>query len=210
MRWIAKLINERSAKTTAFILKNVCYLAILFFMFGLVLSFMGRVSVTLHTGTGTYDNAIFAEEHHDWWNYSNTRGPTTALYDSVDVTVSGEFDFTVQVAIVTMYTMVVMPLIFGMWLLSRVFGYISKGQIFTEKNAVLLLYYGLIQMAASVFTPFILLGIANLANRFSSNSIFVAASHEIISKIIPSLAFIVLAYIIHYGVRLKDEVDHTL
>ena len=30
------------------------------------------------------------------------------------------------------------------------------------------------------------------------------------NMLIPSIAFIVAAYIIHYGVHLQDEVDHTL
>ena len=31
-----------------------------------------------------------------------------------------------------------------------------------------------------------------------------------LSALIPGIAFLVAAYIIHYGVHLQDEVDHTL
>lgn len=31
-----------------------------------------------------------------------------------------------------------------------------------------------------------------------------------LNSIVPSIAFIVAAYIIHYGISLQDEVDHTL
>lgn len=33
---------------------------------------------------------------------------------------------------------------------------------------------------------------------------------NMLNRLFPGIAFLVAAYIIHYGIRLQDEVDHTL
>ena len=38
----------------------------------------------------------------------------------------------------------------------------------------------------------------------------IATGQGVLNTVISGIAFIVAAYIIHYGVHLQDEVDHTL
>jgi hypothetical protein len=109
-----------------------------------------------------------------------------------------------------MYAINAIPLIISFWLLSRVLNNVSKGHIFTVKNASYLLYYGLIHITVAVLIPFVKLLIVYLANQFTSNIIYITVGQNLLNNLIPSIAFIVAAYIIHYGVHLQDEADHTL
>ena len=208
MKIIQKLINEPFAKSTAHFMKYICYIMMLFFVAGLVLSFIGRQTFILHTSTGTYDSAIYSEENHNW----TSRGLTVSMNDEVRVIAyDGEkIDLITQIGLSTMYTVNVIPLIICFWFLSRVFNNVSKGRIFTDQNASYLLYYGLMQMAVAALVPFIKLFISYLANQFSSSEISIATGQNLLNNLIPNIAFIVAAYIIHYGVHLQDEADHTL
>ena len=109
-----------------------------------------------------------------------------------------------------MYAINVIPVIIGFWFLSQVFRNVSKGRIFTEQNAHYLLYYGLIQIAVAVLVPFIKLFVAYLANLLAVSQIHIATGQDLPNQLFPNIAFIVAAYIIHYGVHLQDEADHTL
>ena len=101
-------------------------------------------------------------------------------------------------------------MIIAFWFLSRVFSNIRKGQIFTEQNASYLLYYGLLQFLTAVFVPYIKLLLCELTNLVSDGRMSISTGQAMFNMLIPSIAFIVAAYIIHYGVHLQDEVDHTL
>ena len=208
MKKIQKLINEPYAKSAAHFMKYICYIMMLFFVAGLVLSFIGRQTFILHTSTGTYDSAIYSEENHNW----TSRGLTVSMNDEVRVIAyDGEkIDLITQIGLSTMYAVNVIPLIICFWFLSRVFNNVSKGRIFTDQNASYLLYYGLMQMAVAALVPFIKLFISYLASQFSSNEISTATGQNLLNNLIPNIAFIVAAYIIHYGVHLQDEADHTL
>ena len=208
MKKIQKLINEPFAKSAAHFMKYICYIMMLFFVAGLVLSFIGRQTFILHSSTGTYDSAIYSEENHNW----TSRGPTVSMNDEVRVIAyNGEkIDLITQIGLSAMYAVNVIPLIICFWFLSRVFNNVSKGRIFTDQNASYLLYYGLMQMAVAALVPFIKLFISYLANQFSSSEISIATGQNLLSNLIPNIAFIVAAYIIHYGVHLQDEADHTL
>jgi len=208
MKKIQKLINEPYAKSAAHFMKYICYIMMLFFVAGLVLSFIGRQTYILHSSTGTYDSAIYSEENHNW----TSRGLTVSMNDEVRVIAyDGEkIDLITQIGLSTMYAVNVIPLIICFWFLSRVFNNVSKGRIFTDQNASYLLYYGLMQMAVAALVPFIKLFISYLASQFSSNEISTATGQNLLNNLIPNIAFIVAAYIIHYGVHLQDEADHTL
>jgi len=208
MKKIQKLINETFAKSTAHFMKYICYIMMLFFVAGLVLSFIGRQTFILHTSTGTYDSAIYSEENHDW----TSRGPTVSMNDEIRVIAyDGEkIDLITQIGLSAMYVTNIIPLIICFWFLSRVFNNVSKGRIFTDQNASYLLYYGLIQMAVAVLVPFIKIFISYLANQFTNSELSIATGQNLLNNLIPNIAFIVAAYIIHYGVHLQDEVDHTL
>ena len=208
MKKIRNFANESLAKSAARFMKYICYVVILFFIAGLGLSVVGRQTFILHTSTGTYDNAIYSETNHDW----TSRGPTVSMNDEVRVIAydGNKIDVITQIGLSAMYAVNVIPLVFGFWFLSRVFNNIHKGRIFIEQNASYLLYYGLIQIAVAVLVPFIKLFISYFANKFTGSVLSISTGQNSVIGLASNIAFIVAAYIIHYGVHLQDEVDHTL
>ena len=208
MKFIQKLANERFARSAAQLMKVACYLVICFYVLCAVLSFMGRQSFFLHTKTGTFERAIYAEENHD----AHSRSMTVFTGDDIHVWTNDNdrIDPTIQIGLSFMYAINMVPMIFAYWFLSRVFSNINKGEIFTEQNSSYLLYYGLLQFSVAVFVPFIKLLICWLINLVSNGRVSISTGQTMFNMLIPSIAFIVAAYIIHYGVHLQDEVDHTL
>ena len=208
MKFIQKLANERFARPAAQLMKFACYFVICFYVLCTVLSFMGRQSFFLHTKTGTYERAIYAEENHA----AHSRSMTVFTGDDVHVWTNDndQIDLTIQIGLSLMYAVHIVPMIFAYWFLSRVFSNINKGHIFTEKNSSYLLYYGILQFSVAVFVPFIKLLICWLTNLISNGRMSISTGQAMFNMLIPSIAFIVAAYIIHYGVHLQDEVDHTL
>ena len=208
MKLIQKLIDERYARLAARFMTLVCYLGMLLLTMVLALSLMGRQAFSLHTNTNTYGTAIFSEKNHD----PSSRSLIVHLNDDIQVwtNANDQIDLTIQIGLSMMCAVSILPLVFAFWFLSRVFSNVSKGQIFTEQNAVYLLYYGLLQLAAALFAPFIKFLICYLVNLFSDGRIAIATGKDILSGMLPSIAFLVAAYIIHYGIHLQDEVDHTL
>ena len=208
MKFIQKLANERFARPAAQLMKFACYFVICFYVLCTVLNFMGRQSFFLHTKTGTYERAIYAEENHA----AHSRSMTVFTGDDIHVWTNDndQIDLTIQIGLSLMYAVHIVPMIFAYWFLSRVFSNINKGQIFTEKNSSYLLYYGMLQFSVAVFVPFIKLLICWLTNLISNGRMSISTGQAMFNMLIPSIAFIVAAYIIHYGVHLQDEVDHTL
>ena len=121
-----------------------------------------------------------------------------------------KIDIRTQVGLSLMYAFQVVPLIAAYWLLSRVFSNVHEGEIFTERNAHCLLYYGVLQFSVGLLVPFVKLLICNLVNLVSSSRMSLSTGQDMLNSVIPSIAFMVAAYIIHYGIHLQDEVDHTL
>ena len=208
MKFIQKLANERFARPAAQLMKFACYFVICFYVLCTVLSFMGRQTFFLHTKTGTFERAIYAEENHN----SHSRSMTVHTSDDIHVWTNDNdrIDPTIQIGLSFMYAINMVPMIFAYWFLSRVFSNINKGHIFTEKNSSYLLYYGMLQFSVAVFVPFIKLLICWLTNLISNGRMSISTGQTMFNMLIPSIAFIVAAYIIHYGVHLQDEVDHTL
>ena len=208
MKFIQKLANERFARPAAQLMKFACYFVICFYVLCTVLSFMGRQTFFLHTKTGTFERAIYAEENHN----SHSRSMTVHTSDDIHVWTNDNdrIDPTIQIGLSFMYAINMVPMIFAYWFLSRVFSNINKGEIFTEQNSSYLLYYGILQFSVAVFVPFIKLLICWLINLISNSRMSISTGQAMFNMLIPSIAFIVAAYIIHYGVHLQDEVDHTL
>ena len=208
MKFIQQLANERFARHAAQLMKFACYFAICFYVLCTVLSFMGRQSFFLHTKTGTFERAIYAEENHN----AHSRSMTVFTGDDIHVWTNDndQIDLTIHIGLSLIYAVHIVPMIFAYWFLSRVFSNINKGQIFTEKNSSYLLYYGMLQFSVAVFVPFIKLLICWLTNLISNGRMSISTGQAMFNMLIPSIAFIVAAYIIHYGVHLQDEVDHTL
>ncbi len=208
MRIIKQFMDEQYAKSAARLMELICYFVIFFFIVGLMLSFMGRQTFILYTSDEIYNSAIYSEKSHEW----TSRGPTISIKDEVRVRAynGDKVDLGTQIGLSTMYAINVVPLTMGFWFLSRVFKNVSRGQIFTDENAGYLLYYGLIQMAVAAFVPFIKLFIVFLTNHFTRSELSIATGQNLLNDLIPNIAFIVAAYIIHYGIYLQDEVEHTL
>ena len=169
---------------------------------------MGRQTFALHTKAGSFERAIYAEENHA----PHSRGMTVHMGDDIHVWTNedDQIDLTIQIGLSLMFAVSTVPMILAFWFLSRVFSNIGEGQIFTEQNASYLLNYGLLQFSVAVFVPFIKLLICWLINYVSDSRITIATGQALFNMLIPSIAFIVAAYIIHYGVSLQDEADHTL
>lgn len=208
MKFIQKLTDERFAKPAARFMRFACYFVICFYILCTILSFMGRQTFFLHTKTGTFEQAIYAEENHA----SHSRGMTVSMGDDIHVWTNAhdQIDLTIQIGLSLMYAVHTVPMMFAFWFLSRVFSNISQGQIFTEQNSFYLLYYGVLQLFVAVFVPFIKLLISWLASLAADGGMDVSTGQAMVPMLFPGIAFMVAAYIIHYGVHLQDEVDHTL
>ena len=208
MKFIQKLANDRFAGPAAQLMEFACYFVICFYVLCTVLSFMGRQSFFLHTKTGTFEQAIYAEENHD----THSRSMTVFTDDDIHVWTNDndQIDLTIQIGLSLVYVVHIVPMLFAYWFLSRVFSNINKGKIFTEQNSSYLLYYGILQFSAAVFVPFIKLLICRFISLISNSRMSISTGQAMFNMLIPSIAFIVAAYIIHYGVHLQDEVDHTL
>ena len=208
MKLIQRLANERCAKPAAQLMAFACYFVICFYIVCTSLSFMGRQSFFLHTKTGTFERAIYAEENHN----SHPRSMTVHTGDDIHVWTNDtdQIDPTIQIGLSLIYAVHTIPMIFAYLFLSRVFSNIYKGEIFTEQNASYLLYFGVLQFSAAFFVPFIKLLICWLISQVSNGRMSISTGQAMFNMLVPSIAFIVAAYIIHYGVHLQDEVDHTL
>lgn len=208
MKFIHKLAGERFARPAAGFLRAACYFIMCFLVLCTVLSFMGRQSFFLHTKSGTYEHAIYAETQHS----PHSRSLTVSMGDDIHVWTnsSDKIDPKIQIGLSLMYAVHALPMLLAFWFLSRVCVNISRGQIFTDANASGLLYYGLLQFFEAIFAPPIKLLLCWLTNLTADGRIDIATGTATLNMLIPSVAFMVAAYIIHYGVHLQDEVDHTL
>lgn len=207
MKQLSAWMREPVARAAAQFLRVICYFVIGFFLLGLLLSALGRQTFELHTGEGVYERAIYAEENHE----PASRSLTVTSPDSVYVWAQdGEIDPAVRVFLVLLYAVNAVPLIAAYWILSRVFANIHRGEIFSQRNAAGLLYYGLLQLFTALLVSFLKLGLCGLFNLFSQSRIALSTGQNLLNNAIPSIAVLVAAYILSYGVSLQDEVDHTL
>jgi len=208
MKVYTKLLDTKNARLAAKVMRAICWFAAAFMVLGLVLSVIGRQTFLLHSKSGTYENAIIAEQDHS----PHSRGMTINMGDDVHIWTddSDEIGIAVRIALSLMFAFTAVPLIIAYLYLSQVFREISEGRIFSEQNALCLLRYGMIQFFVAVIVPFIKLFICFLVNLISESQIEIATGRGVLEGLIPSIAFIVAAYIIHYGIHLQDEVDHTL
>lgn len=208
MTFIQKLTDQRFAQSAARFMRFVCWLLIGLLALCTLLSFMGRQTFFLHTKDGSFENAICAEEDHA----PQSRGITVGTDDDIHVWAdgSGRISPAVRIGLSLMYAVHTIPAMLAFWFLSCVFSNISEGRIFTDRNAACLLYYGLLQIFAAVFVPFFRLLLCPVVSLISGNQMSVSTGQNMLGTLIPGIAFLVAAYIIHYGVNLQDEVDHTL
>lgn len=208
MKTIYTLLNERYARAAAGFLQCACYFVTAFCALCLVLSALGRQTFVLHTGAAVYDAAIYAEEDHD----PRSRSLTVSMKDEVHVEANGagQVDPGTQAALTLMFAAQSAPLIAAYWFLGRLFANVHRGRIFTGANAACLLYYGLLQCFVAVAVPFLKVLICGIANQFTASQISISTGSGMLNTLVPGIAVLVAAYIVHYGISLQDEVDHTL
>lgn len=208
MKMLKPLLNERFVRKAASFVQAACWLAICFFALVTVLACLGRQQFTLVTSTDVYEGAIYAERDQGWLS----RSFTVTASDSIRVTADSDdgVDLATHIGLTLMFAAQALTGMAGYWLLSRVFANIAQGRIFVEQNARGLLGYGLLQIYTVFLLPFVKLLICNLANLVSDSQIAAWSVQIGPDKLFPSIAFLVAAYIIHYGITLQDEVDHTL
>lgn len=209
MKSMHALLNQKTAQNTAKFMKIICYIIICLFVIMLALSFMGRLQYNLSFRNENYPNAIYAEENHNF----TSRSLTVSSGDNLRIRTQsedGKIELISYIALIVMYASNIIPLMLAYWFLSKVFANVAKGEIFVEKNAHYLLYYGIIQAIVAVVVPFVKLLIVQIANMLVTDRISLSTGTNMINQLIPSIAFLVAAYIINYGVHLQDEVDHTL
>ena len=210
MKIINNLLNQRTAQKTASFMKVICHLAMVLFTLMLLLSFFGRLQYNLSFQSENYPHAIYAEENHDFTSRSFTVKSQDDLRVHTTAT-DGKIALSTYATIVLILSLNIIPLIFAFWFLSKVFGNVSKGDIFIKKNAHYLLYYALIQATVAIVAPFVKLLIVGIANNvLISDRISLGTRSNMLNQLIPSIAIFVAAYIISYGVHLQDEADHTL
>lgn len=208
VEWMQKLLNESFVKKAALFMQYICYLIITIMTLSLVLSCMGRLTFSLHTNSGTFEHAIYAEENHA----PHDRSITIHTNDDIHVWTNEDdkIDMLTHIGLSVMFGIQTVPIMIAYWLLSCVFANICKKKIFTETNVYYLLGFGLLQFVVAAVVPFIKLLLCALMNFISSNRIAIATGQDSLNALIPSIALIVMAYIIHYGIHLQDEVDHIL
>jgi len=206
MKGIKWLSNERFALKLAVLMNYICILLMLASTFGLALSFIGRQTFILVVGDETFTEAIFAGGHHDnWWNVSNTRLPVVEMNDDIRVFVDDYIGVSTQIGMSIMYSTNAIPAIIGYWLLSRVFRNVGMKEIFTEQNVIYLSTYGLLGVATAVLSPFVKLGIAGVTNFVGNNTIHIATGQDSFNILIPSLASLIVAYVINNGILSKHN-----
>ena len=207
-KFASKLLNQQRAESIAHVLRFVCYFAMAFYVFCLILSVLGRQSFTLQANGKSYDDAILAEENHDTESHILTVSTTDSI--RVAANQDGQIDPAIRIGLVLIYAISVVPWILALWLLGRVFTNVSDGLIFTEQNASYLLSYGLLQIFIAVLVPIIKQLIGAAANTLSQGQLSLSTGSAMLSDFFVGIAFLIAAYIIHYGISLQDEVDHTL
>ena len=208
MKKFQGLLNEQSARNMAGLVKWVCYFVVAFTVLGMALSFLGRQTFILHTNTGTYEHASFSAASNGWMH----QGMMTSSRGVVQIHAyaDGEINFITRAALSVAYVAFIIPLMLSFWFLGRLFKNINKGQIFVHQNAYFLLYFGLLQIMIALIIPFIQLAIFGLANMFTVSRITYLYNANLFSNALLPIVCIVAAYIIHYGVSLQDEVNHTI
>ncbi len=196
------IISEKKAKAISNIAQGICYVAIAFMIYILFQCVIGRLSYDVHAPTANYENVSYSEN-----------GLTVSGADQYYVRTQlagGSIELSTYITLVAIYGITIILAIIAFWFLSKVFANVAKGEIFVQKNAQYLMYYGVIQLISAVVLPFAKVLFVNVVNMFLADTISISTGLNTQSQLFQSFAFLVAAYIIHYGVHLQDEVDHTL
>ncbi len=202
------LTQHRVNKMVGF-LNFACYVMVALCIGAIVLSILGRQTFTLHDSTGMHELAMLADTEYgarDKRGINITTDPVGTLH----VYANDEIDTAARIGISALVIVSVLPMFFAFWHLTKVLSNIKRGAIFIEENARRILYFGLLQLFSAVGVPILQVLICAVSTAISANELYVSTGQNMIAGIFTSMAFLVAAYIIRYGVHLQDEADHTL
>lgn len=207
-----RIFSERTAKGTARVLSFWCALVIVFYGMALVMSAMGRMTFTLHGPDGQMKHAIWADMPYEAGTDFGSGSMRITLTDEIHAWADdgGLLSMAQKIGLVLIMAARVVPMMAAYGALGGVLNRVSRGEIFTDKNARGLMAYGVIRLVAAVAAPFAQLGICSVVTAMGAGELTILTGQGMMNELLPSLGFIVAAYIIHYGVHLQDEVDHTL
>ena len=128
MKLLNALLNEKYARKAAVVLQWACYVVMVFFVLTLVLACLGRQTFALNTGTGFYENAIYAGQDHEW--RSAALPSTLATISSSPQTTGDQIDLATHIGLSLMFAAQSLPTLAMYWLLSRVFANVCAGECF--------------------------------------------------------------------------------
>lgn len=210
MKLCRKFLTESFVRSASRFMHFVCCFVMLVMVSCMVMSFMGHLSFYLSAGGGetvqtTYSIISSDPSESPFGLNVSISGDSIHVYSSDDVP-----DLLTHLGLSLIYAVWMIPLLLSIWFLSRVFANVSAGKIFVEQNALCLLYYGLLQFFEALPVPLLKLLICEIINRFSEDSVGISTGASSLSFLTSGTAFLIAAYIIHHGIHLQDEVDHTL
>ena len=207
-----RIFSERTAKGTARVLSFWCALVIVFYGMALVMSAMGRMTFTLHGPDGQMKHAIWADMPYEAGTDFGSGSMRFTLTDEIHAWADdgGLLSTAQKIGLVLIMAAHIVPLMAAYAALAGVFGRVGNGEIFTDWNARGLMVYGVIRLVTAAIVPFVKLGICGVVTAMGAGELTISTGQNMLGELFPSIGFIVAAYIIHYGVHLQDEVDHTL
>lgn len=203
----ARAFKKSTAIAAAGIVRYCCYFVILFMVFGMLLSALGRQTFSLRADSEHYERAFYSGAQKGEYGGSFT---VQTNDDILVIARDGKVYPGTQVVLFLMFALDAIPKILAFCFLAKVFTNVSEDRIFIKENASYLLYYGLLQLFSAVIVPILKLLICNVANMMLNNLIQLSTGSGFLEKVFSGIAFIVASYIIHYGISLQDEVDHTI
>ena len=204
--------NERFARGAARVLRALCLFVMVFYGAALVLTAMGRMSFTLHAPGGTVEAAIWADMPYDAGEEFGGGSLRFTLADDIHAWAGedGRLSPGQKAGIALIAALSVAPLMAAYGALAGVLGRVGAGEIFTDANAHGLLAYGIIRALSALAVPFVKLGVCRIVSALGAGELAISTGQGMFGEIVPALGFLVAAYILHHGIHLQDEVDHTL
>lgn len=207
---MSKWFSEKRASMLAEILKGICILMTFLALLTTVMVLMGRMQIHLYTPETFYNDALLLEKNHEATSrfmFVNLSHLEVHLHTANS---GGKIDIVTYLCTVLMGVATVVPMGYAFFKMSRFFGNIAKGSVFSASNASLLLNGGLVLLAGSLLAPLLsLLVLSPIANKLTSNVISISASFNL-TALFAGAILLVMAYVFHYGIYLQDEADHTL
>ncbi len=203
-----KSASERFIKISAWVLIFFCFLSIYGYIMSVVLCLDGKEVYVVHTKDEAPIAAPVYEQEGIRVRFL-TAGPSWDINVWTDE--NNQVDKPIYDGLILMFVLYAAVGISAEICLILIFRNLRRGRTFVQKNSSYLFIYGLLQLVDVFALPLICRIIAKVVNGFSQGKvIFEDIGPGIINKLVPCIVYLVAVYIIRYGFKLQDEVDHTL